>query len=1414
MGEKAPAYQKNVRRLIAKLSLIEKKDLCPFLKENQEYHLEKVHNSSTFEKEILFRLNSLEKVEISEEFEKPLKFDQNLENPSQKKVEELKKLSQELAKSYFKEKIKKENERMEFIILEELQDKRYKQPLESSTKEFQEEYETGRLSNFLQPHYLMAEGKKLNELGLTLKEELKGLEEPFLNLEKKLLSLANKESPIKEVALRERLLVEGGSKQLLQLGSLVRLFLKGEAMAIKEANPHLSSKEIGQLYTEIGNYLLLKSEKQNLERALNWIAKIEKSKDRLVQESLTQKLAETLFSKISYIPQDHIECLILESQGNIRIRKKQFELIEEMIKTTDEGIYKNLAIQLFMGGGKTSVLASILGILSTRKKRLPLFIVPSALYKTVKGNMQKTQLENFGQEVTPIDLERKKFTSENLKWIEKELKKSIRKGKMVLMKPEMIQSLCLEFIFLLDQHADSESNKNKEELAGKIETLRSILNIFRTQTDALGDEIDQLLNTLKAVNFPGGEEMRVEQTRIDLVKEIYKIATDENEGLSAIIGLKTNKQTLLSENDYKTKVMPAIAQALIYYDPIAAALGKNKELNKSCLRYLCNQIEPKLQEIYTEGKSNEELTNQEKQDLAFLSFLDKLSLSNDEKDQEAANLIALSRHIINETLPGTLSKNGNRHYGRKSRTNAKVVPYLGVGSPATTQFADHYRAICFHYQTAILEGISANQILELAQATMAAALHSAKKLKIPFNETKEAINFKKATGIDLHLIERAGNLEKAVSYVNESPKRQLDLESFTIAGNVTFHSKRLNSTPHMFFDQFGGGSSFRGFSGTTWNDSTYPEGLEVKLDKGSDGKIADLLLERDVPVHKTESDDPATILTEILKNHKTPDRIRGIIDAGGEFKKYENSQVAEKILESSEKFEAVIFFGKAENQSTPDTLFILKNKSKEPIAIKSTDLEAILAKGVALDKIFFYYDERHTTGTDFVQIPDAINLITVGEKSFKRDFDQGAMRLRELFLNQEIEVILNRESSTTFINGGEKIEDVILTSVKIQAIAKADQTIHSYFEQMENGPKRHALKNLLDNSKSVEEISKIYRENQYQKIFITDVKDEPYKLYGELRKEINTIDGIKERAEKLKNEYKDNESVIQEIDRIVKRAIKSPSLPEKMMSPISEQLGQGEEIEICSELKTEQQTDQEREMQLEMELQQEIDLYSQKSENKIRKESVWDPVLMLTILKGDLPESYVQLSINELFESGSVKYQENYGKIFDQNQIFVTENFRLTYEEPVSVFDKAQKPGNQILFIQDKEGKMKALLPSYYEAHQFREYLTKIYLENWNKKQEERMEGIDRIWLSGDDGELFLNNPFAKLDKKEKQIVRILLQVNLFNGNIKYLDEREKETSNWIKENYELKLRYLKLKVEKNERARKILYYSDFLMKN
>ncbi len=92
-------------------------------------------------------------------------------------------------------------------------------------------------------------------------------------------------------------------------------------------------------------------------------------------------------------------------------------------------------------------------------------------------------------------------------------------------------------------------------------------------------------------------------------------------------------------------------------------------------------------------------------------------------------------------------------------------------------------------------------------------------------------------------------------------------------------------------------------------------------------------------------------------------------------------------------------------------------------------------------------------------------------------------------------------------------------------------------------------------------------------------------------------------------------------------------------------------------------------------------------------------------------------------------------------------------------------------------------------------------------KQELRKNSPPNRWLILPDGREISSHRHANLNPfQEDMLARGLLQVNLFNGNAKFLSHQEAETEHFFKQNLELKRRFLKLKVEKNKTQRTIFY--------
>lgn len=1291
-------------------------------------------------------------------------------------------------------------------IFLEKNEKCFEKAVVKDCEEFCIDYQKGLEDNLSKKNFSFACENSANNLKKDLELEIQTSEDISKKILKEILQLANR----RPLDVRHSMLFEGKVERRIDLSDLIKAFLKKKRTGFYALNIYLTKQETGILYQKVGEYLFLGTQLQQMKRSLKIIDQIThlKKGEDLARFYLLQQLGETLNAPCTYDPSKDTDCLVFEYQSNMRIRRKQFQLIQKMSQGER---YTNLVIQLGMGEGKTSVIASLLGYMAAiNSNRLSLFIVPSPLFETVIGNIKKSQRENFYQEINAIDFVRKHFTLKNLTWLHNQLKLAINKQQMVLMKGEMIQSLGLEYIHMIRNYSQSPSTK-EEDVVNKIEKLRAILNILSTQTDALGDEVDQLLNVLKAVNFPEGEEEKIGVERADLIREIYTLLSSdqlllEGRPLSKVVGLRGNKQTLLSEEMFHDHVKPLIARELSQKH---LSLQLPEEHRSSFIRYITKEIDPKLQSLIT-AKNIPMLSKQESNDLAFLKFLRELSESKEDEKKESAHLIALARHLLNQIIPSTLGKNGNRHYGRiKKGTKGKVVPYLGVDTPATTLFGNHYEAACFHMQTALLEGITKNQIFELADALKKSAEFFSQIEQKSIDETPEAKEFKKLTSVDLHQIQLPGKIEEAIQYVNKKVSRILKFETETILSTVLFHKYKLNSTPQTLIDHI---DTFRAFSGTPWNSETYPETLSrnTNLDPGTEGKIAHIMIERERAnpniIHRVTSSQPSQMLASILDNHPRRKRVKGLIDTGALLKGINNLDAAKGILDyfkHDASIQAVSFYHKRPESETPDTPAILKKGSQEPILLKSTHHEEIASKGIPLSEIFFYYDDRHTTGTDFVQMPDAINLLTIDEGILRRTLFQGALRLRQFLFSQDLEYVILEEATNSFVDGGQSIENLILTGIKNQAIRKSKDTFRAYLQKIQSAVKKHAFKELLDPQKQVPDLPKIF--NEYEKALVDEIGDTPYAQFGELETDIPSLEALTNRATSYKNIYR-KAKLSQDIDAIIEDAKRSPYLPTTVQNSVENNSSAEGEIELQTE--TLQEVELQAEVRLEMDLLKELENYECTPFDKPYEEVPWDYLRAMKFIQGieDLKDPLLKtirplsLILANQKKEYTINYRRPYHKIFDPN-IFATDNFRLTDVNPQSVFHSIQKPAHQILIVLEK-GNYRAYLLSLKEAAFFKEFLQGSYIKKENI--------VEHFWLCGPNGDLLAHHPRYHVLPDEDPVKKILFQVNLFNGNAQYFVENQADASTWFNESHtDLKISFMKLKIEKLPKQKKIFHQSE-----
>lgn len=157
-------------------------------------------------------------------------------------------------------------------------------------------------------------------------------------------------------------------------------------------------------------------------------------------------------------------------------------------------------------------------------------------------------------------------------------------------------------------------------------------------------------------------------------------------------------------------------------------------------------------------------------------------------------------------------------------------------------------------------------------------------------------------------------------------------------------------------------------------------------------------------------------------------------------------------------------------------------------------------------------------------------------------------------------------------------------------------------------------------------------------------------------------------------------------------------------------------------------------------------------------------------------------------------YQAPYHKIFDST-LLVTQNWARTFQiYPHAILSRYQKPAHQILVIHSKEG-IKLLLLSIREAD-----FIKNHLEATHPRH---------LWLIHPDGREISNHQHNQIQGLlQQQFERSLLQIQLLNGNAKYLYQKIEQTKAFFAEgNSELKWRYLTLKVEGDETQKNILLH-------
>lgn len=1212
-------------------------------------------------------------------------------------------------------------------------------------------------------------------------------------------------------SLRE-ILERGDVFELLTFNDLINLWLLGDVNAYQTRNPYIPQADLGRLDQLLTAYLDLATNQQQVRRALHVLGQLERSPDDVT--SLGQLLGETLAAEEQLLrgeqPLFHRAFRVLEFRANIRARPQQVELVQRLLGTPGSLRYNHAIFQMIMGGGKTSVLATMLLYMGAQEGKLSVFIAPTAQFETLNSTLTASLHHCFGMPVRSINITREEMRQlANLKAILRTLQETRALKGALLLGPQVAQYLQLEcFCLLSAEEGTIEPNLDRCE---RIATILEILHVLRTESSVHFDEVDVLLNLSLEVNFPLDPPKHLDQKTIDWLCKIFECMTDSS---LLVPGIDGTRSTLAQEfnlrsptrrfnlSRFRDVLRPRLAQALV--DKYGAS-----EL------LLTTEAEKNAFVSYVTGSMNDaSLTDPE---TAFLNLLrEARSPEIPPARKTQATLIALTKYLLTVVLESTLARQLGLHYGRVG--SCQVVPYEGVDAPTSNRFGNPFEAACFYLLTALAEGgkldrgIHPDQLRKVIQQYLRTAEAHAEMDRVSLDDTPEGIECIELTGIPLSQV--LGRIDEAIKYVRGSISRILRVEAISMASSIDFFPHFFGSNSFNLVGLFStgeaSGSSIRGMSGTPWNLRGYAPFLQqdALLDVGVEGSIAHVFLEKSQGkpnwIHVVDQWSVETILNQAQARDNSR-HVHCILDAAGCFKDTDTATVARETLtyfKEDRRIDTVLYFGRRTPGGRPDCFMALKKGVTEPIVIGSTLASVLVEKGIDINTCFTLYDHRHCEATDIPQPSQARALLLFNEHTDRRTFFQAVMRMRHFFKGQCVDVVVQTESRALLVNGAQHPQDILSSALIRQAASMSRDVVRAARYDISDIPRAMMVKALLKerqlfNGKELVVATRLNLLARFRsaKPYLLTVTDMDPLQWVELEREIPTVESLQAHARAVMVQSQgmfdqdslERRTIDEKAHEAVRSRYRASYLPKMVpMTASSFSLGREVHVEMQQEVEVETNTE------LFQEVARELSRYTALPVREVKQEIDWKRAdFVVSNFPRGISEDLGVCTLEEVLERCLYPYEKPYGQIFQGVQIFASRNWVLTTEEQLPIFHSVQKPAHQILVMVGEDHNLRFMLLSMQEAEFF------VKLEHWNK------------WVIFPNGaELSSHAHQALTPEQQIQLERTLVYIHILNGNVALL-QKDRSATAFVLGN-PLAIRFLMLKVEGDPVQKNLFYLSSF----
>lgn len=1201
-------------------------------------------------------------------------------------------------------------------------------------------------------------------------------------LEVSIITLANLAITGEKTKIATALKVSAG-REPLTMADLFTLYLQNDLDFLIEKTG-LDEKSAIDLYQQIHQFLIRATALQQMKRTVKAISDLgNKDSSSPDYDALINALASELTAYRDYSPNENPEMLLFEYLDDKLIRNPQRRMIIELLKK-EEGGYSNKVMQLIMGGGKSKVIMPLLALKKADGTNLSMIEVPASLFETNLADLQATSQKLFGQKGYPFTFSRDlDLTEADLKSQYKKLRQITAERGYVITTAESIQALELKYIELL-----GTPTSNREAWEKEVFYLEKILKLIKNRGDVLIDEVDSILDPKKELNFTIGGDVSLPESYYKTILGIYDLLpfvklTQPKEATFEEIML--GRKELFSEGDWKA-AMESLLTTLLSH-PLSPLYGVIQKLGPQDIK--------QLQEYLLETSDN------------IPKFINEL-------DQEDKDKIGLTKAEM-QIMPMTLQRKPDENYGfpKDPKSGADLnlaIPYMANNTPnERAQFGSYVETANFTIQLhKRKEKLPLSVLKEFVDEFYALANYEVTESlgKLRFEETEAYQRFYLLTNKtkNLNQLDSRNDIQMAKwqeELIKEkvSNKKLIDycLTNYVL-GKIKQHQFILRSDAVNHASQF---RSRQGMTGTPWNYRCFHRSLKFneRESLGVDGQTLDHLMKKKPNISTMSKIEPAEIVNSLFGNHPHAKRLHAFIDIGAMFNGISNEMVARLIAKqlantSDNLMSKVLYFNE-------DNLLcavpVNKDGRGNPIVIGSSDTEVINKKtGTTPSERFTYYDQRHTTGTDILQAPDAIAFATIDKKTLARDFLQGVMRMRGLSGSQTVEIVLPKTvAETRASNEPWEIEDICRFVLNNQYNKLAELHYQGAIQNMNDAIREDILSRIYS-KKTIAEKASLYKE--LSEAFLLLGLGNPFSEFG----------GI-ERLEDTKLIFADSSTpyaekglaakTLQRWKQLLSKAQIVPTREqESRMLKVLENISREAQmncLEKCKQVTSGRDTavlsqvDKEKSKEKEKEKEQLIELLkiSKQEQQPFKPIDHKRWVIGSLAYMQDLRNQNIQVStINEMIATST--HKPNF--IFDSN-LLVSENFMNSYEGQLDKMDQYRKPVNFYLLKKEPNPPyaLQAMLITQEEALEFAQSIKsdKPSLNQQNK----------HYWVLTPHNRVYAGTDVNVNLNQMQGFDRIREQICYLNADLDLLVKNPKQMQ-WMQDNSKAKLQFLESNILPN----------------